>query len=155
MDTWGFERMKPTTPANQPTPAKQPVAAPFPQTEVLVESMLVITASDELFNHVDDNLPMWAGEGDRAVSVDIVFARAFKEPPAITLGLTGIDCDHTNNQRFRLTATKIKATGFKIEFATWATTHIARAGVSWQAIGVAKPNPVEASNKALSKLDVV
>jgi len=39
----------------------------FKQTVLHVGHVQVISASDELFNHVDDNLPMWAGDGDRSV----------------------------------------------------------------------------------------
>ena len=123
---------------SQSTPKNLPVPTHFSQTQLLLGAMQVITASDELFNHVDDNLYMWSGEGDRSVSVNIVFVRDFNEPPAITLGLSGMDSDHAHNQRFWLNAINIKSTGFTIELTTWGTTHIARAGVSWQAIGEAK-----------------
>ncbi len=78
---------------------------------------------------------MWTEDGDRAVRVEIVFDDAFKEPPSITLGLTGIDSSHDQNLRFALNAIDVTATGFTIEFTTWGDTHIARASVFWQAIG--------------------
>ena len=81
---------------------------------------------------------MWSAVGDRSVTVDITFVRAFRVPPAITLGLTGLDSSHDQNLRFLLHATDIKAAGFKIEFLTWSDTHIARASVSWQAMGMVK-----------------
>ena len=43
---------------------------------------------------------------------------------------------------------KGKKEGFTIEFSTWSDTHIARASVSWQAIGQAKPDIVKAASKA-------
>jgi len=132
-------------------PKNLPVLAIFPQTKQVIGAVQVITASDELFNHVDDGLPMWSGDGDRSVTANIIFERTFKEPPAITLGITGMDCDHSQNQRLWVNAINIKATGFTIEFSTWGATHIARAGVSWQAIGEAKPNPIEAKDKAAKK----
>ncbi|WP_044043326.1 H-type lectin domain-containing protein [Octadecabacter antarcticus] len=104
--------------------------------------MQVITASDELFNHVDENLFMWSGSGSRSVSINIVFLIGFRETPAITLGITGIDSDCTNNLRFVLNVTEVKATEFTMEFKTWERTHIARASVSWQAIGaITLPEP--------------
>jgi hypothetical protein len=135
----------------KPAPDNLLVPTAFPQTRRSIGAVQVITASDELFNHVDGDLPMWSGDGDRSVTANISFERAFRESPAITLGITGMDCDHSQNQRFGLNAINIKPTGFTIEFTTWGATHIARAGVSWQAIGEAKPNPVEAKDTAMKK----
>ena len=107
----------------------------FPQTLMKIGQMQVINASDELFNHVDESLPMWVGEGDRTVSVEVLFMQPFQKAPAITLGIIGLDSDHTHNQRFWLNAVDIKPTGFTIECNTWGRTHIARIAVSWMAIG--------------------
>lgn len=122
---------------------------PFPQIRTVIDNLQIVSSSDELFNHVDDGLPMWADDGDRAVTMDIVFDRAFKEPPNITLGLTGIDAAHDQNLRFWLHALNVKATGFTIEFTTWDDTHIARASVSWQATGLAKPDIVKQADASL------
>lgn len=116
----------------------------FPQQHKTVGALQIITAADVLFNHVDDDLPMWSGEGDRALEVKIVFETPFKTPPMISLGLSGMDCDNSQNFRFWLKATSVEETGFTIEFTTWGATHIARAGVSWQAIGEAAPAPAPA-----------
>ena len=75
-------------------------------------------------------------------------ARAFANVPCVTLGLTGIDASHDQNLRFWLKALDVKKEGFTIEFSTWSDTHIARASVSWQAIGQAKPDIVKAASKA-------
>lgn len=107
----------------------------FVQTQVQVGGLQIISASDELFNHVDAGLPMWAGDGDREVRLDVAFANAFAEPPGITLGLTGIDAAHDQNLRFWLDAVDVTAKGFTIMFKTWDDTHIARASVAWQALG--------------------
>lgn len=115
----------------------------FMQTKIHIGDLQIISASDELFNHVDDGLPMWAGHGDRSVRVDIAFVRGFAEPPSIVLGLTGIDAAHDQNLRFWLHPLNVKATGFTMEFTTWDDTHIARASVSWQAVGKAKPDIVK------------
>ena len=111
----------------------------FPQTRKAVGPIQIITATDGLFNHVDDGLPMWSGDGDRSLVVDIMF----KASPVITIGLIGMDCDNSQNFRFGLKATNIKTTDFTIKFTTWGNTHIARAGVSWQAIGEIANDPAE------------
>ena len=125
-----------------------PVSTHFPQKKIVVGALQIITATDEIFNHVDESLPMWTGEGDRSVTVDIVFVRSFNEAPAITLTLTGMDSDHTSNQRYWLKATRITTVGFILEFSTWDTTRIARAGVSWQAIDKARVHPVMTKDAA-------
>jgi len=112
----------------------------FKQTVLHVGHVQVISASDELFNHVDDNLPMWAGDGDRSVRVQFKFTAPFEQPPALTMGVVGIDCDHSANLRYHVFAEAISTTGFEAVMVTWGDTHVARASVSWQAIGqVATP----------------
>ena len=117
----------------------------FHQTRTEIDKLQIITSSDELFNHVDDGLPMWTGDGDRYVRKEILFVQAFEKAPHITLGLTGIDAAQDQNLRFRLQATDVKATGFTAEFTTWDDTHIARASVAWQAIGETKPDTLKTS----------
>ena len=119
------------------TDIKPEIAQTNRQQRVSIYNLQVITCSGELFNHVDDGLPMWASEGDRAVTANIQFSHAFRSPPAVTLGITGLDSSHDQNLRFWLNAINVTATGFTIKFSTWGDTHIARASVSWQAMGMA------------------
>lgn len=126
---------------------KNPVLPAFAQRKLEINGLQIISAADELFNHVDKNLPMWAQDGDRVVRVDITFARAFADVPSVTLGLTGIDAAHDQNLRYALKALDIKREGFAMEFSTWSDTHIARASASWLAIGKAKPDIVKAADK--------
>lgn len=118
--------------------SSNPIKAHFPQSTITAGPLQVITSSDGLFNHVDSGLPMWTGHGKRRVRVDILFEKPFKEKPAITLGVTGIDSAHDQNLRFWLQAKSISSTGFTMEFSTWADTHIARAAISWQAVGLGR-----------------
>jgi hypothetical protein len=106
---------------------------------VRIDNLQIITCSGELFNHVDEGLPMWSSEGDRAVTTKIQFCRAFSHPPAITIGVTGLDSSHDQNLRFWLNAIDATVAGFVVEFKTWGDTHIARASVAWQAVGKKKP----------------
>jgi hypothetical protein len=127
--------------ANIAQPVDKPILLEaFPQTRTEIDKLQIIASSDEIFNHVDDGLPMWTGDGDRSVKKEILFVQVFEEAPNITLGLTGIDAAHDQNLRFRLQAIDVKATGFTIEFTTWSDTHIARASMAWQAIGKIKPD---------------
>ena len=107
----------------------------FPQVVSGIGDLQVISSCDEIFNHVDEDLPMWSEDGDRAVREEIVFEKPFGEIPNITLGLTGIDSAQDKNLRFSLTPIEVSRTGFAIEFTTWDDTRIARASASWQAVG--------------------
>lgn len=113
-------------------------ADPSQQTRTVIDALQLIAFEGPLFNHVDEGLPMWANDGDRAVRQEVTFVTPFEAPPNITMGLTGVDAAHDQNLRFRLQALDVTATGFMIEFATWSDTHIARASLAWQAIGKTK-----------------
>lgn len=115
-----------------------PVGARRVQKRTVIGEVQILTATGEIFNHVDQGLPMWSGHGDRNVTVDIVFSAPFAAPPAVSLGLTGIDSAHDQNLRIRLITRNVTATGFTIECSTWHDTHIASAEISWQAIGAAE-----------------
>jgi hypothetical protein len=136
---------------SETSPKNLPVPAVFPQTAITMGDVQVISSTDELFNHVDDNLPMWAQDGDRLVSLDILFTRHFKRAPAVTLGLSGIDSATDQNLRFWLHAQNVTTKGFTIEFSTWYDTHIARAAVSWQAIGPSKPDILATASAAINR----
>lgn len=119
------------------------------QQQMISGGLQVLCAIDTVFNHVDQGLPMWTGDGDRKASLTIAFQTPFATPPVITLGLAGIDSAHDQNLRFWLSAHDITTTGFRVEFSTWADTHIARAAVSWHALGPAEPeNDVSALTTA-------
>lgn len=110
------------------------------QTTSPLVGVQVVTSSGELFNHVDDNGPMWSGDGDREVRYKVRFKAAFQRPPHITLGVSGMDSSCAQNLRFSLLADTVTAVGFEIVFKTWGDTKIARTSVNWSAIGQAVPN---------------
>ncbi|MEM6620026.1 MAG: H-type lectin domain-containing protein [Pseudomonadota bacterium] len=109
------------------------------QTTSPLVGMQIITATGEIFNHVDNNDPMWSGEGDREVRFPVTFAAPFQKPPHITVGLSGIDSSRAQNLRFNLSAEEITRDGFVLSFVTWDDTKIARACATWSAIGSAVP----------------
>lgn len=114
----------------------------FKQFVLEVGEILIISAADELFNHCDDERPMWRGEGDREVRVAFSFEHPFETPPSLSFGVIGIDCDEDNNLRYGVSAENVTKNGFEMSFVTWSDTLIARASVSWQAVGPAKKKPV-------------
>ena len=105
------------------------------QQKLVIGQLLVLSATGEIFNHVDHDLPMWSGKGDRKITVHIVFHAPFAAPPLVTLGLAGIDSAHNKNLRVWLVARDVAEAGFSLECRTWGDTRIARASVSWHAIG--------------------
>ena len=109
------------------------------QTTSPLVGMQIITSEGEMFNHVDENQPMWSGDGDREVDVEVVFAAPFQKPPHVTVGLSGIDASSGQNLRFNLLARDITREGFTLRFVTWSDTKIARASANWSAIGAAIP----------------
>jgi len=110
------------------------------QTTAPLVGVQVVTAAGELFNHVDDNGPMWSGDGDREVRFKLRFTASFQRPPHITLGICGMDSSCGQNLRFSLAAEAVTSESFVIVFKTWGDTKIARASVNWSAIGQAVPS---------------
>jgi hypothetical protein len=111
------------------------------QTVSLPGSFQVISAQDELFNHVDTNDFMWSGDGARHVRVELTFDIPFAAPPAVTAALSGIDSSQSENLRFNIRCEDITADGFTLVFDTWDNTRIARACVAWTAQGIAPVRP--------------
>lgn len=110
------------------------------QTTSPLVGVQIISAAGELFNHVDENGPMWAGDGDREVRFKVRFSTSFQRPPHITLGITGMDSSKDQNLRFSLDAEAVTQEGFEVVMKTWDDTKIARASVNWSAIGQAVPS---------------
>jgi len=107
----------------------------IPQNRMVLGEMQAVAWTGEIFNHVDKGLPMWSGHGDRKVSFAISFEVPFGSPPIVSLSLSGIDSAHDQNLRFRMSTKDVTPQGFSIDFDSWSDTHIARAEVSWLAIG--------------------
>lgn len=89
----------------------------------------------QLFSDFEYNGPMWSGEGDRQVSVPVIFSEKFKSPPAVFVNLQMFDFGQQRNQRAEIQARDITTEGFNIHFQTWSDTKIARASAAWMAIG--------------------
>ncbi|MCT8159638.1 H-type lectin domain-containing protein [Pseudoruegeria sp. SHC-113] len=106
----------------------------------LSSSSAVLSATDELFNHVDSGDYMWSGDGERRVEMSFIFKQPFLDVPVMSVALTGMDADQSTNLRFHVAAENVSATGFTAVFLTWDNTHIARASITWTAIGpIAQP----------------
>ncbi|GGD39008.1 H-type lectin domain-containing protein [Sinisalibacter lacisalsi] len=88
-----------------------------------------------LFSDYKHNGEMWTGKGPRETRQQVTFSEAFLAAPALTVGMSMWDADHSTNQRMDITAENIAATGFDLVFRTWGDTHIARVRADWIALG--------------------
>ena len=91
--------------------------------------------SSILFSDYATGGPMWVGHGARDVRQAVTFATAFRDVPAVMVGISLWDMDHKTNMRADLVAENITETGFHLVFRTWGDTRIARVRADWTAIG--------------------
>ncbi len=88
-----------------------------------------------LFSDFEHDGEMWSGEGDREVRVWVEFSEPFQAPPAISVGLSMWDMDHSTNPRMDISAEDATENGFHLVFRTWDDTRVARVRADWTAIG--------------------
>lgn len=91
-----------------------------------------------LFSDFADGGPMWTGQGDRQSRHIIAFKEAFREAPAVMVGISMWDIDHKTTSRADVSAEKITKTGFELVFRTWGDTRVARVRADWTAIGAVR-----------------
>ncbi|MEM9129254.1 MAG: H-type lectin domain-containing protein [Pseudomonadota bacterium] len=102
---------------------------------IVNQSIGIAQGEDTLFSDYEDGGDMWTGQGPRERRKTIVFQEPFKAPPSVQVSLSMWDMHSANNARADVSADAINATGFDVVFKTWGDTRIARARVSWMAIG--------------------
>ena len=78
---------------------------------------------------------MWTAQGHRESRSSVTFPAPFRHPPAVIVGISLMDLDHTTNTRSEILAEHVSATGFEIVFRTWGDTRVARIRAEWTAIG--------------------
>jgi hypothetical protein len=71
----------------------------------------------------------------RTARVEIKFAQPYAAPPAVHVGIVGLDVSNRDNLRVRVQAFGVTAKGFTVEAQTWFNTEIWMVSVSWLAIG--------------------
>ena len=91
--------------------------------------------SSVLFSDFEHDGEMWAGTGPRAYRQAVVFAEAFRAPPAVQVTLSMWDMDQKTNTRADIAAENVTEAGFDIVFRTWGDTRVARVRADWLAIG--------------------
>lgn len=95
----------------------------------------IAQGSRVLFSDFADGGPMWTGQGDRESRHIITFKEAFREAPAVMVGISMWDIDHKTTSRADVSAEKITKNGFELVFRTWGDTRVARVRADWTAIG--------------------
>ena len=104
----------------------------------LLDQAIGIDQGDEvLFADYADGGEMWTGTGARERRKTIRFATAFKDAPAIHVGLSMWDMDNAANPRADISTEHVTRDRFDIVFRTWSDTRVARVRVRWMAIGAA------------------
>lgn len=81
---------------------------------------------------------MWQlleGRGERFFQARVEFAKPFKEPPIVTMSLSGLDVDKADNLRVRVEARDVDRNGFTVFLMTWWETQVYRLWVQWVAYG--------------------
>lgn len=61
----------------------------------------------------------------------ISFDPIYDAEPKITIGLTQLDMDHSNNYRIQASATTVTNKGFDLNLDSWADTKLYAAGATW------------------------
>lgn len=103
--------------------------------KIRTHRMGIDQGSTLLFSDFKHDGEMWTGDGDREIREHIEFSERFLSPPAVKVGLSMWDVDHTANQRMDISAEHIHDHGFDLVFRTWGDSRIARVRAEWIAMG--------------------
>ncbi|GGG80472.1 hypothetical protein GCM10011415_32320 [Salipiger pallidus] len=89
----------------------------------------------EVFSEFASGGDMWTGDGTRERRKAVTFSERYREPPTVQVALSLWDMDQGANIRADVQAENVTATGFELVFRTWCDSRVARARMSWLAIG--------------------
>ena len=89
----------------------------------------------QVFDHIENEGPMWYGRGQRWSREVVMFGEPFTHAPAVQLSLAMIDADSGRNLRLELHAEDIRPEGFTAVAHTWSDSRIGRLQLNWTAIG--------------------
>lgn len=93
------------------------------------------TGIAQVFDHIEQEGPMWSGSGDRWARTAVHFETPFGATPSVQVALSMIDADAGANLRLELSTEDVTAKGFIAVAHTWSDTRIGRLRVSWSAFG--------------------
>ena len=102
---------------------------------VTTNSVAIEGSVAQVFDHIDNGGPMWAGTGKRWARTIVNFQENFNKAPTVQLSIAMIDADSARNLRLELYAEDVTADGFTAVAHTWNDTRIGRLHVNWTAVG--------------------
>ncbi|MBF9059218.1 hypothetical protein HKCCSP123_08495 [Rhodobacterales bacterium HKCCSP123] len=88
-----------------------------------------------MFSDLEDNGPMWSGDGPRESRHAVTFSEAFRAQPMVQVAISMWDTGGDTNQRADLRAETITPEGFVLVFRTWGDSRVARIRADWMALG--------------------
>ncbi|KAA8608559.1 ATP synthase [Salipiger aestuarii] len=89
----------------------------------------------DIFSDFSQGGDMWTGTGARERRRPVTFSEPFRAPPLVQVSLSLWDFAEGANLRADISADDVTETGFDLVFRTWSDTRVARARMSWIAIG--------------------
>lgn len=102
-----------------------------------LRSLIVgVDSGDEvLFEDFRDGGEMWTGRGQRERRRRIKFSERYLTVPNVQLSISLWDMDAGTVLRADVSAEAVTENGFDMVFRTWGDTRVARARISWTALG--------------------
>ncbi|MBD2560474.1 MULTISPECIES: H-type lectin domain-containing protein [Nostoc] len=103
----------------------------------IIADVLDIQTGEEYNGYLENSdWTLHTGSGERTYRVTVKFNSPFRQPPKVSLALSGQDAGGSTNIRLKLIAENITVDGFDLVYKTWFDTLIASAWATWTAIGV-------------------
>jgi hypothetical protein len=88
------------------------------------------------YEELNTDWKLHIGSGERTYTTALRFDSPFREPPKVSLALTGQDVDATKNNRIQVKARDITVDGFNIVYITWTDSIVYSIWTTWTAIGL-------------------
>lgn len=84
------------------------------------------SVSPSLQNYSLDN-----NNGERSMTIEIIFNNSFRQKPDIFLSVTQLDAERKTNVRYTVEAISVSRDGFTLVVKTWADTKIFSISGNW------------------------
>lgn len=103
----------------------------------ILAEVFYIQVGEKFNGYLQD--PDWklnTGSGERTYTAAVKFDSPFREPPKVSLALSGQDIGESKNTRVQLIAKNITVDGFDLVYRTWFDAIIFSVWATWTAIGI-------------------
>ena len=78
---------------------------------------------------------LYESTGPRLTEYTVPFGYTFKEPPAVHVGIMGMEILKEGNHRYNVQVQEVNKDGFRIMYKTWGDTKVCFIKAAWLAIG--------------------